>query len=103
MEIPEVSWRFRCVQCLEWCLDEYKHRWLSRTIYFNYSIISLFALLQLVNFNTTTSINALSSALAIITVPVLLFIPLTYRKLKPKYTFLYIRKLLISSAVVLSL
>ena len=98
-----VPCRVRAVQCLEWCLDEYRHRWLSRVLYFNYSIISLFALLQLANFNTSDGLNALSSALAVICIPLLLLVPFAYRTLKPKYTFLYIRKLLISAAVVLSL
>jgi hypothetical protein len=75
---------------------------MNRVFYFNYSIISLFALTQLADFQTTSTVNLLSCALAIIVLPFLVIYPLTLRTTKPKYTFLYLRKLLISGAVVLS-
>ena len=75
----------------------------NRLIYFNYSIISLFVLIQLANFNTSATINTISSALALITLLLLIYYPIHLLKDKPKFTFLYIRKLLISGAVVLSI
>ena len=83
--------------------DRFKYRILNRVVYFNYSLISLFALVQLANFNTSTTINLLASVLALLTLIPLIYFPLSFRNDKPKYTFLYIRKLLISGAVVLSL
>ena len=59
--------------------------------------------MQIANFNTSAPINALSSALSLVIILLLMYYPLHLRTLKPKYTFLYIRKLLISGAVVLSI
>jgi hypothetical protein len=83
--------------------EHYKLRVFNRLLYFNYSLVSLFALVQLANFSTSAPINALSSSLALITILLLIYYPLHFRTSKPKYTFLYIRKLLISGAVVLSI
>ena len=75
----------------------------NRLIYFNYSIISLFVLVQLANFNTSAGINTTSSVLAMLVLIGLLCYPISLKTDKPKYTFLYFRKLLISGAVVLSI
>jgi hypothetical protein len=82
--------------------EKYKLRVFNRLVYFNYSIISLFALVQLAHFSTAPTINLLSSLLALFVLLGLLYYPLHLRADKPKYTFLYVRKLLISGAVVLS-
>ena len=66
-------------------------------------MVSLFALVQLANFNTTDGLNILSSVLTIPVLLLMLYFAVSLRHDKPKYTFLYIRKLLISGAVVLSL
>lgn len=71
-------------------------------LYFNYSIISLFVLAQIADFKLTPSINLVSCVLAVIALPFLFFYPFTLKNTKPKYTFLYLRKLLIGGAVVLS-
>ena len=55
------------------------------------------------NFDTSEGINTISCALALIVLISLVCYPITLRETKPKYTFLYARKLLISAAVVLSL
>lgn len=47
-------------------------------------------------------INTISSVLALFSLIALIYYPISLRHDKPKYTFLYIRKLLISGAVVLS-
>lgn len=83
-------------------LSDFKLKWLNRVLYFNYSIISLFALTQLSDFRSNPSINLISCILTIIVLPFLVIYPITLRNFKPKYTFLYYRKFLISGAVVLS-
>lgn len=60
-------------------------------------------MVQLANFNTSSSINTLASLLSILTIILLIYYAISLRNEKPKYTFLYIRKILISGAVVLSL
>lgn len=88
--------------CLSKILSDFRLKWLNRVLYFNYSIIALFALAQISDYQTSPSINLISCALAIIIIPFLVFYPFTLRNFKPKYTFLYLRKLLIGGAVVLS-
>lgn len=66
-------------------------------------MLSLFALLQLTNFDGSEPVNAAAGAAAAVVVVLLVFYPLYIRENKPKYTFLMLRKLLISGAVVLSL
>ena len=83
-------------------LSDFRLKWLNRVLYFNYSIISLFVLAQIADFELTPTINLVSCVLAIITLPFLAFYPFTLKNTKPKYTFLYLRKLLIGGAVVLS-
>ena len=60
-------------------------------------------MVQLSNFNTSAGINTISSVLCIFSLIGLLYYPFTLKDEKPKYTFLYLRKFLISGAVVLSI
>jgi hypothetical protein len=83
--------------------EKYRLRGFNRFVYFNYSIVALFSLVQLANFSTSSLLNALSSVMALVALLCLIFYPFTLREDKPKYTFLYLRKLLIGGAVVLSL
>lgn len=78
-------------------------RWFNRVIYFNYSIICLFTLTQLTSFSLEDTINSIAGILAIVVLPFLIYLPISLRSIEPKYTFLYLRKLLICGAVVLSL
>lgn len=60
-------------------------------------------MIQLANFDTSETINMISCALALVVLVLLIYYPVSLREAKPKYTFLYARKMLISAAVVLSL
>lgn len=72
-------------------------------VYFNFSILCLFALSQLADFSTSSPIDILSGLLAITALILCLLFAGSLRNDKPKYTFLMSRKLLIAGAVVLSI
>jgi len=84
-------------------MSDFKMRWLNRLFYFNYSIISLFCFTQIASFDTSDSLNMMASFLSVVVLPFLIYYPISLRNSKPKYTFLLLRKLLISGAVVLSI
>ncbi len=88
--------------CLEKMLSDFRLKWLNRVLYFNYSIVSLFVLAQISDFKLSPAINLISCVLSVLVLPLLVFYPFTLKNTKPKYTFLYLRKLLIGGAVVLS-
>lgn len=92
-----------CLSCLSVVFEGYRLRVFNRLVYFNYAIVSLFALVQLANFSTASTLSLLSSLLSLLVLLLLFYYAVSLREDKPKYTFLYLRKMLISGAVVLSL
>ena len=71
----------------------------NRVVYFNFLTITIYSFAQLAFISSDSVISVLT---AVLVIPFLLYWLISLRYDKPKYTFLYFRKLLIAAAVVLS-
>lgn len=76
--------------------------YINRFIYFNYLPLSLFTFTQLSHFDVEDPTNLFSSAVSILTLFLIVFYPFTVIKSKPKFTFLYVRKVVVAASLILS-
>lgn len=65
---------------LEAMFDKYRFTVFNRVVYFNYAIISLFAQVQLANFDTSSTLNVLSAVVSLIVLVLLLYYALRLRE-----------------------
>ena len=76
---------------------------MNRFIYLNYLPICLFTFTQLNNFDVSSdSTNMFSSLLSILTLFMVIIYPFSLLKVKPKFIFLYARKLVVAASLILS-
>ena len=64
--------------------------------------ICLFTFVQLSNIDTNTTVNTMAFVLAVLMMFLIVFYPFAFVKDKPKFTFLYARKMLTALSLMLS-